>query len=75
MNRKKFIASIGSGNTIKVYNAETNQLHRVISPGGQLDGQPICSDTSLFVNVRKAGSRVMNEYSLPNGSLKKSTRV
>lgn len=41
MNKKIFTAQLGSGNTIKVFDAETGQLHRIISTGGNVISSPI----------------------------------
>ena len=69
---KKFTAQTGPNNTVKIFDAMTGQLCRTITPGGRIDGQPVCSDSSLFVTVNKGSTRLYNQYTLPNGGLKSS---
>ena len=69
---RKFTAQPASNNTVKVFDASTGQLYRVINAGGRIDGQPTCTDQGIFLTVVKGPNRVLNHYSLPNGGLKSS---
>ena len=69
---KKFTAQPASNNTVKVFDATTGQLYKVINAGGRIDGQPTCTDQGLFLTVQKGTQRVLNHYSLPQGGLKSS---
>lgn len=69
---KKFIPQIGNNNTIKLFDASTGQLHRVIHVEGEIISQPICTDDELYVTVKRGQHTSMKFYTVPNGSLKKT---
>lgn len=75
MNRKIFIAQQGSGSTIKVFEAETGRLYRIISTGGKIISTPVVTDNIVTVTVEAGDSRMIKTYSLPNGGLKTTTVI
>ncbi len=75
MNKKIFTAQLGSGNTIKVFDAETGQLHRIISTGGNVISSPIVVGDTITVTVLEGGVNVMKIFTLPNGGLKSVTAI
>jgi len=75
MNKKIFTAQLGSGNTIKVFDAETGQLHRIISTGGNVISSPIVVGDTITVTVSEGGLNVMKIFTLPNGGLKSVTAI
>lgn len=69
-NRKKFVATVGPNNSIKLFEAETGRLHRMINVSGQIAGQPVCTDNEVCVAViSSSGQQSVNFYSLPGGNL------
>lgn len=75
MNKKIFTAQLGSGNTIKVFDAETGQLHRIISIGGNVISSPVIVGDTITVTVSEGGVNVMKIFTLPNGGLKSVTAI
>lgn len=75
MNKKIFIAQQGSGSTIKIFNAETGRLHRIISTGGTIVSTPVVTGSVVTVTVESGGSRMVKTFSLPNGGLKTTTVI
>ena len=75
MNKKIFTAQLGSGNTIKVFDAETGQLQRIISKGGNVISSPIVVGDTITVTVLEGGVNVMKIFTLPNGGLKSVTAI
>ncbi len=69
---KKFIPQTASNNTIKLFDASTGQLHRIIHVDGEIASQPICTDDELTVTVKRGQISTMQTYSMPNGTLKKT---
>tara|TARA_R110000744_G_scaffold150701_1_gene264092 strand:- start:63 stop:293 length:231 start_codon:yes stop_codon:yes gene_type:complete len=67
---KQFIAQQGSNTTVKVFEAETGQLYRVITVGGTIVSQPYIAGSILTVTVESAGKKQVKTFSLPYGSLK-----
>lgn len=68
--RKRLVASTGPNNTIKLFEAETGQLFRMISVNEQISSQPICTETEVFVTVTDAsGNQAIKYYALPGGNL------
>jgi hypothetical protein len=72
MTTKKFIPAIASNNTIKIFDASTGQLHRVIAVEGEVISQPVCLDSEMYVTVKRGEHTSIKYYSLPNGGLKKT---
>lgn len=68
---KKLIAQMGSNNTVKVYDAATGQLHRIINVDGEITSPPICLESEMYVTVKRAGGSSIYYYNLPTGSLKR----
>ena len=75
MNKKIFTAQLGSGNTIKVFDAETGQLHRIISTGGNVISSPIVVGDTITVTVSEGGLNVMKIFTLPKGGLQSVTAI
>ena len=71
--RKRFIPSISGSNTIKLFDAETGQLYKMVNTGvGKITGQPIVTENEMYVEVTQTGNqRYIKYYSLPNIGLKK----
>jgi len=74
-NTKQFIAQQGSNTTVKVFEAETGQLYRVITVGGNIVSQPYIAGSILTVTVESAGKKHVKTFSLPYGSLKTTIPV
>ena len=77
MNKtRQFIAQQGSNTTVKIFEASTGQLYRVITVGGNIVSQPYASGNVMTVTVESAGGRKqVKTFSLPNGSLKSTIPV
>ena len=73
--KKKFIPQIGSNNTIRLFDAETGQLFKVINAGGEIISQPICLDTEMYVTVKSGSATTIRYFSLPGGGLKRVQTV
>lgn len=69
-NTKKFIAQQGSNSTIKVFDASTGSLYRVINAGGTIVTPPVVSENQLSVNVKVGKNTMVKIFNLPSGSLK-----
>ena len=69
---KKFIPQIGNNNTVKLFDASTGQLYRVISVDGEIISQPVCVESEMYVTVKRGEHTSVKFYSLPNGGLKKT---
>lgn len=73
---KRFIPSVSGTNQIKIYNAETGNLYKVFNVGGKITGQPIITESELYVEVTTTGNKkFIRYYSLPNFTLKKSVNL
>ena len=72
MNKQRqFIAQQGSNTTVKVFDATTGQLYRVITVGGNIVSQPYASGHIMTVMVDAgSGRKVVKTFSLPHGGLK-----
>ncbi len=76
MNKtKQFIAQQGSNSTVKLYDAGTGQLYRVITVGGNIVSQPYVSGNVMTVTVETAGKKHVKTYSLPHGGLRSTIPV
>ena len=69
---KRFIPQIGNNNTVKLFDASTGQLYRVISVDGEIISQPVCVESEMYVTVKRGEHTSVKFYSLPNGGLKKT---
>ncbi len=69
---KKFIAQTGSNNTVKIFNADTGTLHRIINVDGNIVSQPIVMESEISVTVLKGNVTTIKMYNINSGSLKKS---
>jgi len=75
-NNRKFIAQQGSNTTVKLYEATTGQLYRIITVGGNIVSQPYVSGNIMTVTVESAGGKKqVKTFSLPHGSLKSTVPV
>jgi ribosomal protein L21 len=75
-NQKQFIAQQGSNTTVKIFDASTGQLNRVITVGGNIVSQPYIAGNLMTVTVENAGGkRQVKTFSLPYGSLKTTIPV
>jgi len=72
MTTKKFIPALGNNNTVKLFDAITGQLHRIINVDGDIVSQPICLENEMYVTVKQGSFNMVKYYSLPGGSLKKT---
>ena len=75
MSKKIFTAQLGSGNTIKVFDAATGQLQRIISLGGNIVSSPIVVGDTISVTVEEGGKNYMKIFALPNGGLRSTTAL
>lgn len=72
MIKKKFIAQIGNNNTVKIFDIQTGQLHRVITIEGTITTPPVCSETEMVVGVQRSNVQYMNVYTVPAFTLKRT---
>lgn len=72
---KKFTAQTGNNNTIKIYNADTGTLHRIINVGDKIVSQPIIMENELSVIVQSSTFNTIKIYNVNSGSLKKSIPI
>ena len=72
---RQFIAQQGSNSTVKLYDAGTGQLYRVITVGGNIVSQPYVSGNVMTVTVETSGKKHVKTYSLPHGGLRSTIPV
>tara|TARA_R110000824_G_C14930145_1_gene648630 strand:+ start:423 stop:656 length:234 start_codon:yes stop_codon:yes gene_type:complete len=77
MNKtKQFIAQQGSTSTVKIFEASTGQLYRVITVGGKIVSAPYASGHFMTVTVEGSGGKKhVKTFSLPHGGLKSTIPV
>jgi hypothetical protein len=76
MNKKRFIAQSSTNNTIKVFNAETGQLFRVINVNGNISQPPICTESEMYVGITTSdGRQLLNYYNVPSFNLNRSVSI
>ena len=77
MNKsKQFIAQQGSNSTVRIFEANSGKLYRVITVGGNIVSQPYMSGHLMTVTVENAGGkRQVKTFSLPGGGLKSTVPV
>ena len=77
MNKtKQFIAQQGSNSTVKIFEAGTGKLYRVITVGGNIVSQPYMSGNLMTVTVESSGGKKqVKTFSLPGGGLKSTIPV
>lgn len=74
--KKRFIPQIGNNNTVKIFDASTGQLYKIINVGGEIISQPICLETELYVTIKGSnGKSLIKYFNLPSGSLKRVQSV
>ena len=71
MTKKNLIPQIGSHNTVRLFDAATGQLHKIISVGGEIIGQPISTGSEMYVTVKSGSATTIRYFSLPGGGLKR----
>ncbi len=69
--KKRFIPQLSSNNTVKIFNIETGQLHRVVNIEGEIISGPFPLEDEMYVTVKRGSSTAAVYYSLSNGNLKK----
>ena len=69
---KRFTAQVGNNNTVRVYDASTCSLHRIINVDGTMISQPIVMESEMSITVQQGKNKTIKMYNLNNGSLKKS---
>lgn len=72
---KKFTAQFSSNNTVRVYDATSGSLHRIINVDGKIVSQPIIMENELSVIVQSGMFNVIKIYNVNSGSLKKSIPI
>ena len=72
---RQFIAHQGSNSTVKIFEAGTGQLYRVITVGGNIVSQPYISGNVMTVTVESAGKKQIKTYTLPHGGLRSTIPV
>lgn len=72
---KKFTAQTGSNTQVKVFDASTGQLFKIINVGGTITGQPIVTESEMSVAVRSSNKNFMKVFKLPSGSLKQTVSL
>jgi hypothetical protein len=71
MNKKRFISQQSGNSTIKIFNAETGQLFKVITITGSITSPPICTEDEMYVGVKGAdGVNALHYYNIPSFNLK-----
>jgi hypothetical protein len=75
MRPKKFLVSAINSNSVKVYDAVSQQLHRIIHIEGTINSQPISNGSTMEVIVLKEQAQYKQVYALPNGNIISSTVV
>ena len=76
MNKtKQFIAQQGSNTTVKIFEAGTGSLYRVITVGGNIVSQPYIAGHIMTVTTESSGRTHVKTFSLPHGSLQSSVPV
>jgi hypothetical protein len=72
MNKKRFIVAQSGLKSLRLFDAATGQLYRIISTPGNISGQPICLENEMYVQVEKSGKQFIAYYKLPSGSLSRT---
>ncbi len=69
--KKRFIPQLSSNNTVKIFNIETGQLHRVVNIEGEIISGPFPLEDEMYVTVKRGTGSAAAYYSLATGTLKK----
>ena len=63
MNKsKQFIAQQGSNSTVRIFEANSGKLYRVITVGGNIVSQPYIAGHIMTVTVESAGKTACNKF-------------
>jgi|TARA_B100000497_G_C7301638_1_gene204763 hypothetical protein len=69
MKTKTFTVQQGSASTVKVFDAQTGSLYRIIATGGNIVSSPYVSGNIVAVTVEVGGKRFSKTFTLPHGGL------
>jgi hypothetical protein len=76
MNKKRFIAQQSGINNIKIFNAETGQLYKIINTVEQIVSPPICTEQEMYVSVKTSDNKqIIHYYNIPSFNLKLKTAL
>ena len=76
MNKKRFIAQQSSTNTIKIFNAETGQLFKIINITGEITSPPICTEEVMYVGVKTTdNTHTLHYFNIPSFNLKQKVSI
>lgn len=72
MNKKRYIAQQSGQTQVKIFDAETGSLYRVVDVGGEINSPPICTESDMYVGVTGPGnSNSIKYFAVPTFSLRK----
>jgi|DEB0MinimDraft_12_1074336.scaffolds.fasta_scaffold200208_2 hypothetical protein len=76
-NTKTFTVSLASNNKVKVYNAMTGSIHRIVQlPGGSnIISGPVVFDSGFSVTVKQGTGTYMITYGFPLCNIKTKTHI
>jgi len=69
MKTKSFTVQQGSASTVKIFDAQTGSLYKIIATGGNIVSSPYVSGNTVSVTVEIGGKRFAKTFSLPHGGL------
>lgn len=76
MNKKRFISQQSGTNIIKIFNAETGQLFKILTITGTITSPPICTEEEMYVGVKtQDGVHALHYYNIPSFNLKLKTSI
>ncbi len=76
MNKKRFIAQQSGPNNIKIFNAETGQLFRIITVSEEITSPPICTEEEMYLSVKGTdGKQTLLYYTIPSFNLKRKASI
>lgn len=77
MNKKTFTATLGAGNQVRVYDAMTGSIHRIVNlpSGSQIVSGPVVYGEGFSVSVKQGTSTYMITYGFPLCNIKTKTHV
>jgi hypothetical protein len=75
MNKKRFIAQQSGAQHVKIFNAETGQLTKIIFVG-EITSPPICTEREMYVGVRiNSSQNAIKYFNVPSFSLNKIVSI
>jgi hypothetical protein len=72
---KRFIAQQGSKGTVRVFDASTGNLYKIINVGGDVVSQPIVTESEMSVMVKSGETNFLKTFTLPSGGLKNTVTL